>query len=145
MKPDKELSRKLKSGQALGRLGEKLARQYLEKLDFRTVATNFRAPIGHRRDGHAVFGEIDIIAWDYSVTPATIVFIEVKTRSEVTLALPESAVNQGKQRRIRRTARVFRRITRLTEVPWRYDVVTIVISPCGRPTITLLSNLFSDQ
>lgn len=129
----------------LGQWGEEMARHHLEDLGFRTVATGFRARIGYRQDGAPLFGEIDIIAWDYSASPATLVFIEVKTRRDDAAALPEAAVDRRKRRRIRRTSRIFRQIMHLTTEPVRFDVVSIVTPAAGRPRISLLRNLFTDE
>ena len=52
--------------QHLGRLGEDLALEHLERLGYRTLARNHRTR----------FGELDLIVCD----DATIVFVEVKAR-----------------------------------------------------------------
>lgn len=128
----------------LGSWGEATAQTFLEKNRYRIVATGFRAPIGHRRDGRQIFGEIDLIAYDESVRPFTLVFIEVKTRRNAELALPEAAVDRAKRRRIIRTARVYRRLLRIENEPWRYDVVTILSHSIGIVQIDLLRNYFSE-
>jgi putative endonuclease len=52
--------------QHLGRVGERLAREHLERLGYRVVARNYRTR----------FGELDLIVCDAT----WLVFVEVKTR-----------------------------------------------------------------
>ena len=129
---------------ALGKEGEKLARSWLETQGYRIVTFNFVAPIGHSRSGRILTGEIDIIAYDRSLTPPVLAFIEVKTRSSDDLASPESAVDRRKQRQIIRAARVYRRIMALANEPYRYDVVSILATPGSPRSIKLLRNYFRD-
>lgn len=136
-----------KSNQDLGKEGEALARAFLESNDYRIVAFNFTAPIGNSKSGRILTGEIDIIAYDMSVHPIVLSFIEVKTRSSQELAAPEAAVDLRKQRQIIRAARVYRRILAVTDEPYRFDVIT-VLALSGKPhEIKILRNYFreSDQ
>src|SRR5215831_11109566 len=130
---------------ALGEYGERLVAKYLKRQGYRIVATNFIAPIGHGRDGRQITGEIDIIAYDESAQPFTLAFIEVKTRSSDEIAAPETAVDLRKQRQIIRTARVYRRITDVTEEPYRYDVASVVMKSGGAPVVTVRRGYFSEQ
>ncbi|HNG93978.1 MAG TPA: YraN family protein, partial [Acidobacteriota bacterium] len=72
----------------------------------------------------------------------TLVFVEVKTRSSDELALPEAAVTPAKQRKLARTARRYRRLIGPVDVPYRFDVVSIVASGQVAPKIKLLKNFF---
>jgi putative endonuclease len=74
----------------LGRTGESLAAQYLERHGWRVVARNVR----YRE------GEIDIVARRNGV----LAFIEVKTRRSARYGSPAEAVTWTKQRRIRALA-----------------------------------------
>ena len=65
--------------QQTGRRGERDAYFYLRKLGYVMVARNFRSP--RRR------GEIDLIGWDKEV----LCFIEVKTRTSLTVTSPQSS------------------------------------------------------
>lgn len=155
---------------ALGALGEKLALAYLKRSGYRIAATNFTATIGHGRDGRAVSGEIDIIAWDETTDPPTLAFVEVKTRSDDTFAAPAAAVNRRKQRRIIRAARLYRRLLHLdgeepdngaeehykpqqdqgrgekgNRISYRYDVVGIVASPGREVRIELHRGFFDES
>src|SRR5574341_95760 len=111
---------------ALGEFGERLAVEYLQRQGYRVVATNFITPIGHSLTGRQITGEIDIVAYDESAQPFTLAFIEVKTRSSSEIAAPEAAVDVRKQRQIIRSARVYRRITDVSDEPYRYDVVSVI-------------------
>lgn len=74
----------------LGKRGELLAKDYLVENGYRILELNFR----FGRD------EIDIIAEH----DAVIVFVEVKTRMNTKIEVPEQTVNRGKQKRIIRVA-----------------------------------------
>ncbi len=130
---------------ALGEYGERLVVERLKREGYRIVATNFIAPIGHGRDGRRITGEIDIVAYDESTRPFTLAFVEVKTRSSDEIAAPETAVDIRKQRQIIRAARVYRRITEVSEEPYRYDVASVVAKPGGAPLVTLRRGYFSEH
>ena len=129
---------------ALGHWGERQAIRHLIRCKYRLVLTNFIAPIGHRGDGRAVTGEVDIIAYDESTNPPTLTFIEVKTRSGDAVATPEAAVDRRKQRQIIRAARLYRRLMRVSDEPYRYDVVSILVRPDEAPQITLWRGYFTE-
>src|SRR5262245_51458009 len=130
---------------ALGEYGERVVAEYLKRQSYRIVAANFITPIGHRRDGRQITGEIDIVAYDESTRPFTLVFIEVKTRSSDEIAAPETAVDVRKQRQIIRAARVYRRFTDVSEEPHRYDVASVVMKSGAAPVVTLRRGYFSEQ
>ncbi len=130
---------------ALGEYGERLAVEHLKRQGYRIVATNFIAPIGRSLAGRQITGEIDIIAYDESARPYTLVFIEVKTRSRDDIAAPEAAVDIRKQRQIIRTARVYRRINWVADELYRYDVVSVVARPGAEPEIALRRAYFTEQ
>lgn len=110
---------------ALGSRGEQLAAEYLAREGYRLVASNFKLNVGRTRRGQVVQAEIDLIAYER----ATLCFVEVKTRASDWYAAPEANVDLRKQRQITRAARVYRRIFGLTQVPFRYDVVSVILPP----------------
>jgi len=114
----------------LGELGEAEAFFYLQRMGYRMVATNFRAP--HDR------GEIDLIGWDGD----TLCFVEVKTRTEASFAPPSTAVTRSKQARILAVAR--RYLRHLSVKPaCRFDILSIVASAGeGLPEFTLRKGTF---
>jgi putative endonuclease len=125
----------------VGEKGEQLAAEFLEKNGYRIVLANFKVPVGRNSNGAEVTGEIDIIALDGD----TLCFVEVKTRMANDFAEPSASVTLRKQRQITRTAKVYRRIFELTEMQYRYDVVSIVLGHVGDPSIKLLKGFWSDQ
>lgn len=130
---------------AVGVYGEILAVEYLQQIGYRIVATNFTTPIGYSTSGRVITGEIDLIGFDERQVPFVLSFVEVKTRTSVAFARPESAVDRQKQRHIIKTARIFRRLLRLEGDPFRYDVVSIVLADQSQPEIQLLPNYFTEQ
>jgi putative endonuclease len=133
----------------LGRRGERLAAAYLERAGYRLVASNFMLPVGRNLRGAIIRAEIDLIGYEGT----TLCFIEVKTRASDWFAPPEANVDLRKQRQITRAARVYRRLLDLTDAPYRYDVVSVLLthaaddeaSPPALPRIELLRNFWVDQ
>jgi putative endonuclease len=126
----------------LGRRGERFALEYLKYREgYRIVATNFSIPLGRNLRGAPVMGEIDIVAYDGE----TLTFVEVKTRSSEAVATAEAAVDRSKQRTIARTAKVYRRLLKLTDVPYRFDVLTVVFGDSALPKITLRKGYFTER
>jgi putative endonuclease len=80
----------VKAKDALGRRGEQLAAQYLERAGFRILDRNWRC----------AEGEIDIVAAERRV----LVVCEVKTRSGVGYGGPLDAITRAKRSRLRRLA-----------------------------------------
>lgn len=125
----------------LGQWGEGLATSHLKQHGYQIIARNVTLPLGRTPEGKPITGELDIIALDGQ----TLVFIEVKTRSSDELALPEAAVTPAKQRKLARTARRYRRLIGPVDVPYRFDVVSIVASGQNEPQIRLLKDFFQDS
>jgi putative endonuclease len=124
----------------LGRLGEALAVEHLVENGYRIVIKNFQVPIGRNRQEATITGEIDLVAIDGE----TLCFIEVKTRSSQDFAPIAAAVDAAKQRKIIRTAKVYRRLFGIRDCPFRYDVVTVFVPPEGAPELTLLKGYWSE-
>jgi putative endonuclease len=131
----------------LGARGERLAAERLEQLGYMIVAANFTLPVGRSLRGALVHAEIDLVAYDGS----TLCFVEVKTRASDWFAAPEANVDLRKQRQIARAARAYRRMFGLKDEPYRYDVVSVVISPTdaegaiSRPRLQVLQNFWTDE
>jgi putative endonuclease len=145
LRKDKRKDKARPSHLALGEYGERIVAEYLKRQGYRIVAANYIAPIGYGKNDRRITGEIDIIAYDESSRPFTLAFIEVKTRSGDEIAAPETAVDIRKQRQIIRTAHVYRRINEVSEEPYRYDVVSVVVKSGGAPSVTLRRGYFSEQ
>ncbi len=111
----------------LGRRGERAAEKHLRRIGYRIVARNFRA----------AGAEIDLVAVDGDI----LVFVEVKTRRSRAAGAPEEAVDERKQKRMRRAAEFFARRSRADDFTMRFDLVAIDASG-KRLEIELLRNAF---
>ena len=127
----------------LGNEGERLAAEFLKAKGFRILERQAR--IGR-------LGEIDLIALDPSTShPSaslragraggpTLVFIEVKTRHDVSFGTPEEAVTAAKRRTLLACAESWRKAKGWTAHAWRLDVVAVDLT--GRqPVIRHLKSL----
>ncbi len=94
---------------------------------YRVVARNYRCAAG----------EIDLVALD----GATVVFVEVKTRTHVAFGTPFEAVDQRKQRRVQRAAQHYLVAERLLDRNARFDVVGIWFEG-GETRCELIRNAF---
>lgn len=94
-----------------GREGESLARKYLERKGYEILHTNW----------HWHHYELDIIA----VYEATLIVVEVKTRSADYLLSPEEAVDYKKIKRTVAAADAYVRYFNI-DMPVRFDVIAIV-------------------
>ncbi len=109
---------------SLGKRGERIAARFLRKAGCRILARNFTA-------GGA---EIDLVAREKKT--GRIVFAEVKTRTDESVALGEQAVGRAKQRHIVRAAQLFLRRKGLPdESPVRFDVLAVTFDGDGRPEV----------
>ncbi len=97
----------------LGRWGENYCRKFLESKGLRTLCRNYSCKAG----------EIDLIMVDKN---GTIVFVEVKTRTDENFQPVESVITETKKRHLIRTAKWFLKAERIEERPMRFDVVSIV-------------------
>jgi uncharacterized protein (TIGR00252 family) len=91
--------------------GEELAAAYLREKGYVII----------ERDWHSKHRDIDIIAQDGD----TIVFVEVKTRSNRDFGDPLQAVDFDKRHHLRLAINHYINYRRL-DIPWRFDVITIV-------------------
>ena len=96
----------------LGREGEKAAARLLATLGMEIVERNFRCRLG----------EVDLICRQGD----TLVFVEVKTRGQGSLAAGTDAVDRGKRSRLVRAASEYLSAKELWDKPCRFDVVSVV-------------------
>ncbi len=88
-------------------------------------------------------GEIDLIGVDRTTRPRTVVFVEVKTRTDDRHGLPVEAVDRNKQRQITETALVYLKQYDLLESRARFDVIGVLWPTAERhPEITWYRNAF---
>lgn len=120
---------------SLGVRGENAAQNYIKKIGYRIIETNFSNKSGRR------LGEIDIIAKDGE----EIVFIEVKTRntSAIGSSLPEENITASKLYKLNKAASFYISQNKLFETTYRFDAITIMAN-CENSTAKLrhLKNIF---
>jgi putative endonuclease len=105
----------------LGRLGEDLALEHLERLGYRVLDRNYRTR----------FGELDLVVCD----DATIVFVEVKTRSVGSSAGSAlESMSPRKQRQVRGMAAAWlvESSGRPRSADLRFDVVAVTVDASAR-------------
>ena len=124
----------------LGERGEKLAADFLVRNGYRLVCSNFKVPVGRNTKGVQVTGEIDLIALDGE----TLCFVEVKTRRSDEFTPVITNVDLRKQRQIVRTAKVYRRIFNIYEIPHRYDVVTVLMPKHAEPALEVVKGFWNE-
>jgi putative endonuclease len=113
--------------QHLGRVGERLALEHLQRLGYRVVAHNHRTR----------FGEIDLVVCDET----TIVFVEVKARRAGAVAGALESVPPRKQRQVRKMAAAWlvESADRPRSRDLRFDVVAVTVDHNG--TLVRLDHL----
>ena len=111
-----------------GQKSEDFAEEFIKNKGFIIIKKNFRL---------GKYGEIDIIANDKD----TLVFLEVKARTNDKYGEPEEAVTFSKQRNIRRIAESYLYINKIENVPCRFDVISIKYNH-GNKEIKHIENAF---
>lgn len=112
----------------LGDRGENMAARTLRNKGYKIIVRNFRCEMG----------EIDIIARDGT----TLVFVEVKTRTDDSQAAPQAQVNDHKQNQITKAAKFYLTRYGVPQPPARFDVIAIVWPPGRSPQIEHIPNAF---
>src|SRR5688572_7788553 len=111
-----------------GSLGEKAARDFLQRKGLKFLTANFSA----RR------GEVDLIFRDGEC----LVFVEVKTRSGTGWTRPARAVDAAKRRALFRTANDYLRLLGNPNVAYRFDVIEVLLENEEVTEIRHLENSF---
>jgi len=113
---------------ALGRRGEDLAVEYLQRRGFVVLSRNWRC-----RDG-----ELDVVAVDRT----RLVVCEVKTRSGTAFGEPAEAVTRTKAARIRRVTQAWLSEHQVRWCEIRFDVVAVLAPPGGPVTMQHYESAF---
>lgn len=113
----------------LGEYGERVAADWLKSQGCRILARNFKGP--HR-------GEVDIVARDGKL----LLFVEVKTRREGTKIRPLDAVNREKQGLIERGANAWLKRLGTRNIPWRFDVIEVLVEEGAKPRVNRVRDAF---
>jgi putative endonuclease len=106
--------------QEVGKLGEKAAQKFLKKRGYRIRETGFRCR----------HGEIDIVAQQKD----WLVFVEVRTKSNLEFGTPEESITQAKKERLIASALTYATTHQNIPPLWRIDVVGIELDDKGKPT-----------
>jgi putative endonuclease len=117
----------MKSNTAVGREGERIAKEFLIEKGYKILDTNWR--------WHNF--ELDIVALDGEM----LVIVEVKTRSEKRLIEPEEAVNRRKIRRLTLAADSYARRMKETH-PVRFDIIAIIVGSNGTVTVNHIEEAY---
>jgi putative endonuclease len=104
----------------VGKLGEKAAQKFLKKRGYRIRETGFRCR----------HGEIDIIAQKKEC----LVFVEVRTKSNLEFGTPEESITQAKKERLIASALTYTATHQNAPCLWRIDVVAIELDEKGKPS-----------
>lgn len=124
------------SSSGLGPRGERLALRYLKRGGLKVLARNYRCGAG----------EIDLIMLDPSTCARggaeTIAFVEVKTRASDHYTAPAAAVDGEKRRRITKAAQHYLAGRDASAFSIRFDIVSIVVPPGGKPIIEHIPQAF---
>lgn len=105
----------------IGKVGEKIAEEYLKKKGYEILDRNYVFKI----PGDLQRGEIDIV----TKKGKTICFVEVKTLNEPKFNItPEAKINFSKKKRIIATAESWLIKKKIPlDYPWQIDVVSVVL------------------
>ena len=125
--PSKKLSSHPKH--VRGRSGEDAACRFLRKRGYKVLYRNFK---------HRGGGEIDVVCRDGD----TLVFVEVKTRANDDLRRPVEDIKSFQKRQIARGAQIWLRMLDNPEIPYRIDVVEVLIDGQTKPRCELIQNAF---
>jgi putative endonuclease len=99
--------------QSVGAAGEELAAAHLREAGYDILAVNYRCPLG----------EIDIVA----LHEDTVVFIEVKSRTNLNFGHPQEGLTPSKCRKLTQLAEYYLKEKNLPERKCRFDVVAILL------------------
>ena len=113
---------------ALGLRGEQVAAQTLRRSGYKVLHHNYRAPHG---------GEVDLVCRE----GATLVFVEVKTRSSEAFGTPAEAVTRSKQHLVARGGLAWLKLLGNPDIPFRFDIVEVRIAG-KKAEATVIRNAF---
>ena len=115
---------------SLGKIGEELAKQYLESKGYKLVKENYRFERA----------EMDLIVKDE--INKTVVFVEVKTRRTKSFGEPEEAVHEYKQLQLIKSAEGFMmNYPEYEDYEKRFDIIAIFMDG-DKEIINHLENAF---
>jgi putative endonuclease len=113
----------------LGRWGEDIAVQFLERKGYTVLTRNF----------FTRYGELDIVA----EIEGSLIFVEVKTRSSNNFAYPEESVTTRKQQRMLHAAEQFFAQNPASPTSWQFDIIAVTRCPGLSPEIEHFENVIA--
>jgi putative endonuclease len=96
-----------------GKIGEEIAKDYLEKKGYEIIEQNYKTK----------YGEIDLVCWDNK----EIVIVEVRTKKENIFGTPEDSLDKRKLKKIANNARAYISWKKW-QGPYRIDAVCIILN-----------------
>jgi putative endonuclease len=95
--------------------------------------------VARRWSAGNIAGDLDLIAWQGEL----LCIVEVKTRTARDMTPAEAAVDGNKRRILRKLARAYtRHLPHSEPPPTRFDVISIYLTPGGKPEIEHFENAF---
>ena len=118
--------------QQFGKLSEKLAVKFLKKQGYKILSLNYRCPLG----------EVDIVGLEKD----TVVFIEVRSRSNSSCGMPMETINFDKKKHIIRTALYYQKRYNLYDYNVRFDIVSVLKDETTQKlSIELIKDAFDER
>lgn len=114
----------------IGKRGESAAARYLELRGYEILDRNWSCPAG----------EVDIVARDGD----TVVFCEVKTRTNLEAGLPSEAVDNEKRSRYEKIAAWYLRDYEFVDVPVQFDIIALLVVNEDRALVRHYCNAFCE-
>lgn len=106
----------------VGQMGEKIAREYLEKQGYKIIEQNYKTK----------YAEIDLVAEKpagfLGLGSSSLVFIEVRTKVGENFGSPEDTINKAKLWKVLQNAKSYMGFKKW-QGPARIDAVCIVLKP----------------
>ena len=102
-----------RGNRVLGKRGENIAARFLFRKGYRIIGRNIRTFVG----------EIDIVV----KKGPTIIFVEIKTRKNLSFGPPYLAVTPKKQRKLIQCALCYLKMKNINDAPWRIDIISIEV------------------
>jgi len=120
---------------ALGEYGEKVAQFFLSKIGYLILEKNYKCK----------FGEVDLIARINNL----LIFVEVKTRSNLSYGYPEESIEYFKIQKIKKIANYFIARKNLGSFDIRFDVISIKLDikhkDCKNIEFSIIEDFFKNN
>ncbi len=115
----------------LGKKGESIAADYLEKNNYTILQINYKIR----------YGEIDVIAIDNSQKEKVLVFVEVKTRTSAQFGTPLDAITPWKLKAVIKTAEYYKLSHKNLPELLRIDAIAVEEDQAGIIEIDHIKNI----